>query len=220
MHVVGVDGWRDGWVGVVLSDVGVQEIWIAADASRMMERAAAALVIGIDIPIGLASSALRTCDTEARRMLGRRGSSVFSVPPRSVMKLEPYADANAQCKARFGFGISRQSYSLRSKILEVDALDDGRLFEVHPELAFQAMVGKALPSKKSWSGMSGRRQALEAVGIAIGHDIGEAGVVPVDDVLDAAAAAWTARRILRGKAGVVPATPEFDERGKRMAIWF
>jgi predicted RNase H-like nuclease len=220
MHVVGVDGWRDGWVGVVLSDGGVEEIWTAADASHLMERAAAASVIGIDIPIGLASSALRTCDTEARRMLGRRGSSVFSVPPRTVMQLEPYADANAQCKAQFGFGISRQSYSLRSKILEVDALDDRRLFEVHPELAFQAMAGETLPSKKSWSGMSGRRQALEAVGIEIGHDIGEAGVVPVDDVLDAAAAAWTARRILRGEAGVVPETPEFDERGKRMAIWF
>ena len=220
MHVVGVDGWREGWVGVVLRDAGVQEIWIAADATRLIERAGGAAVIGIDIPIGLASSSLRTCDTEARRLLGRKGSSVFAVPPRSVLRLEPYAEANARCKAQFGFGISRQSYSLRSKILEVDALDDGRLFEIHPELAFQAMAGEALPSKKSWSGMSARRRALEAVGIAIGDDIGEAGVVPVDDVLDAAAVAWTAHRILQGEASVVPDTPEFDELGKRMAIWF
>jgi predicted RNase H-like nuclease len=220
MHVVGVDGWRGGWVGVALSGAGVREVWIAEDASRLVARAAGAAVVGIDVPIGLPRSTPRTCDTEARKLLGHRRSSVFPVPPRSVIELEPYAEANAHCKERFGFGVSRQSYALRSKILDVDTLEDERLHEVHPELAFQTMTGRALPHKKTWAGVSARRAALAGAGIGIADGIGEAGVVPVDDVLDAAAAAWTARRILQGDAGFVPATPEFDERGKPMTIWF
>ena len=45
--------------------------------------------------------------------------------------------------------------------------------------------------------------------------------VPIcDDVLDAAAACWTALRILNGEADFIPKIPEFDSQGIQMAIHF
>ena len=43
-----------------------------------------------------------------------------------------------------GKGISAQSYALRVKILEVEAVaeSDTRVFEVQPEVSFRAMAGK------------------------------------------------------------------------------
>lgn len=220
MQVVGVDGWRRGWVGITLVDGRFADAWIARDAGEVIARAGDARVIGIDIPIGLPESGSRSCDQQAKRLLGRRASSVFLAPPRSVLEPGSYAEANALCKARFGFGISRQSYGLRSKILEVDSLSDPRLHEVHPELSFQMMLGEPFPSKKTWAGVASRQAALAEIGIEIGQDLGGAGVVPPDDVLDAAAAAWTAHRIAHGRARFIPEAPEFDARGKPMAIWF
>ncbi|MGH9461043.1 MAG: DUF429 domain-containing protein [Vicinamibacteria bacterium] len=40
-----------------------------------------------------------------------------------------------------------------------------------------------------------------------------------DDVLDAAAASWSAARIARGEAASLPAPPERDANGYPMAIW-
>ena len=41
----------------------------------------------------------------------------------------------------------------------------------------------------------------------------------IDDVLDAAAAAWSARRIAAGEAISLPAHPPVDTRGRPIAIW-
>jgi predicted RNase H-like nuclease len=44
--------------------------------------------------------------------------------------------------------------------------------------------------------------------------------VPVDDVLDAAAAAWSAHRIALGIAGRVPEAPELDAEGRAVEILY
>ena len=49
--------------------------------------------------------------------------------------------------------------------------------------------------------------------------IGAAAASPLDDVLDAAAAAWSAHRIACGKARSLPDPPELLE-GLRAAIWY
>jgi hypothetical protein len=43
---------------------------------------------------------------------------------------------------------------------------------------------------------------------------------PAYDILDAAAAAWSAQRILRGEAGVFPAPAEAGNTGRRGVIWY
>ena len=163
MLVVGVDGWKDGWVGIELMNGRFHRAWLAADGHGLLAEAADAGVVAIDIPIGLSAAGTRACDRAAKQLLGIRSSSLFLAPPRSVMVTEPYAAANALAKSEFGFGISRQAYGLREKVLEIDALEDSRLREVHPELAFKAMVGEVLPSKRTWTGVEARRRALAAL---------------------------------------------------------
>jgi predicted RNase H-like nuclease len=68
--------------------------------------------------------------------------------------------------------------------------------------------------------MRERVRALEAVGIRL-DDLGEAGVAAaVDDVVDAAAAAWSCRRLVNGDAVSFPDPPEEDAKsGRLVAIW-
>jgi predicted RNase H-like nuclease len=51
-------------------------------------------------------------------------------------------------------------------------------------------------------------------------ELGEAGKVPPDDILDAAAAAWSAHRIANNLCGTIPNPPQINERGQRVAIWY
>ena len=83
------------------------------------------------------------------------------------------------------------------------------------------MAGAPLhDSKSTWAGAVRRRQLLAARGIDLDGDLGLAGLrVGVDDVLDAAAVAWTARRIADGCARRLPAEPERFSDGVDCAIW-
>jgi len=79
----------------------------------------------------------RRADDEARRLLRARPSAVFPAPVREALTAPTCAEANALSRELTGGrGLSRQSYALAPKILEVDpiALADERIFEVHPEL--------------------------------------------------------------------------------------
>jgi predicted RNase H-like nuclease len=215
-----MDGWRRGWIAVTLRNGTFVSAAAHATAADAIDRAEGISTVGIDIPIGFPAGGVRAADVLARKRIGARRSSVFDVPPRDVMTTATYAAANQLSKDRHGRGLSKQSYALRDKILEVDAIarTDKRIFEVHPEVTFAAVAPRPLHHKKSWAGMNERRELLRTVGIELPSDIGAAGVAPVDDVLDAAAVAWTADRIARGVAEAIPADPEFDGP-LRMAIW-
>lgn len=63
------------------------------------------------------------------------------------------------------------------------------------------------------------RVYLEARTRLLPDDLGAAGRTPPDDVLDAAAAAWTAHRIAHGRAHSLPDPPEHDADGRPVAIW-
>jgi predicted RNase H-like nuclease len=93
--------------------------------------------------------------------------------------------------------------------------------EVHPELTFAELAGAPLADGKStWSGAERRRQLLADVGIFASGDLGLTGYqVGVDDVLDAAAVAWTAARFARGDARRVPDPPERFSDGVAASIW-
>ena len=111
--------------------------------------------------------------------------------------------------------MSRQAYGLRTKILEVDRWVEATSMdvrEVHPEVSFATIAGRALTrKKKSWAGACEHRTLLAEAGIDLADDLGEAGVQEgYDDVLDAAAAAWSALRIVAGQAMSLPVTPELD----------
>jgi predicted RNase H-like nuclease len=178
----------------------------------------AAVVTGIDMPLGLLAAGWREADLAARARLGPRRSSVFAIPPRAVWEQASYQAAGERCRALTGQGFSIQAWGLRAKLLEADQYRQTcghPLYEVHPELAFSAMAGAPLArSKHTAAGRDQRRALLSQAGIALPATC----PAPVTDTLDAAAVAWSARRIAAGQATVLPDKPQHDERGNEIAI--
>jgi predicted RNase H-like nuclease len=226
-RVLGVDACRAGWIGIALSG-GQARAYFAPGIRELADRAAAdgpVLVIAIDIPIGLADGGRRRADQLAREALGRRWPSLFITPVRTAVEAADYQAAAAENRRLAGEGLSRQAFALRAKILDVDRwLQSGapaQVVEVHPELSFAAMAGAPLRSRKtSWAGAAQRRALLAQAGIVLDGDLGLAGEqAGVDDVLDAAAAAWTARRVSQGSARCLPPSPEVFSDGLPAAIW-
>ena len=126
---------------------------------------------------------------------------------------------------RSGASFSVQAWALKAKLgqaCELRTRMPGRLFEVHPELSFAALnAGTPVTAgKKTWNGQMTRRALLAAAGIRLPADLAAAGTVPADDILDAAAAAWTAARIDCGQAISLPHPAGRNEAGQPIAIWY
>ncbi len=181
-----------------------------ADLARLCARADSVEVVAVDMPIVLQQDGRRACDDEVRPLLGARRSSLFAPPTLGAIDHGDYADANAWSKEHHGHGISKQAWMLVPKIREVRALAANTqlpLFETFPELSFHAMNGDRPLShaKRTWTGMTSRLTLLEAHGLHVDHDAGRAGEVAADDMIDAAALAWSAMRIATGLGRHAPA---------------
>jgi predicted RNase H-like nuclease len=83
------------------------------------------------------------------------------------------------------------------------------------------MAGGPLATrKKTWLVLCKRRQLLDGAGIGLAHDLGPAAeVAAVDDLLDAAAAAWTALRYVNSQATSLPGSSKVFSDGIACAIW-
>jgi predicted RNase H-like nuclease len=208
MRIAGVDGTKGGWVAVVLDGdelVGDHLLPIECTFAELGE----VEIVAIDIPIGYGP---READRAARAYLHGSASTVFTTPAREVLE------------QRFGpgLGTSAQAHALGPRIAHVTELarSDRRLREVHPEVSFRAMNGgrRLRYRKKSAGGALERIALLRSQGIRLG-ELSATGSAPLDDVLDAAAAAWSAHRIASGLAQSLPSPPERVD-GLDVAIWF
>jgi predicted RNase H-like nuclease len=195
--VVALDG-RDG--GVVVAVVRrLSEVLALTDG-----------VVAVDIPIGLPDvpGQRRACDTEARRALGARRSSVFPAPSRAALRAHRWSRE---------LGLSKQSWSLVPKIVEADDVWCDRLHECHPELAFSHLAGGPLRTGKATpDGLADRRLLLREALPRADTLLQLPGTKP-DDVLDALACLWSARRIAAGSA-VTYGDGGVDARGRPMRI--
>jgi len=233
--VAGVDGCRGGWL-VVLAAVAPGRL--EGMSSRLCTTFAEVLAlpehpqsIAVDMPIGLLDCATpggRSCDREARGVLGRpRASSVFSPPTRPALAARSYAEV----AALNGMGMSKEAFNIMPKIREVDGLMDARLQETlvegHPELAFASLAGHPMRhSKRTPEGCRERlsllrrvlgKACIDPVHVRIAHGLSR---VSLDDVLDACVLAVVAHRRRRGLARRLPdGEPPRDARGLRMEIW-
>jgi predicted RNase H-like nuclease len=221
-EVVGVDACRGGWIAVTVRRSGFAACAFFSRFEELVGACGAATVIGVDIPIGLAPTGTRAADLAAKEFLGKGSSSVFLVPPRPVLTAPTYLEARTRARELGEPGVSAQAYALRSKILEVEAVGDARTYEVHPEVSFRALAGRPLRArKKTWAGVWERVALLRSAGTELPAELGEAGKVGgVDDVLDAAVVAWSALRIVSGKAKSLPRVAERVPDGGAMAIWY
>jgi predicted RNase H-like nuclease len=238
--VLGVDGCPAGWVVVShpLDRPEAADITIAETFSAVLDLGRDAILIAVDMPIGLPDrigAGGRACDVAARRVLGARQSAVFAMPSRAAVMCEDYraACAIASATSEPPRRISKQAFNLFPKVREVDALMTPELQEtvreVHPEVAFWALNGhtaldtaKKVKSRPNPEGLIARRALLAAAG----YDPGfletvhfKRAIAGPDDVLDATVNASAAARIARGEGIRFPDTPNLDAKGLRMEIW-
>jgi predicted RNase H-like nuclease len=230
----GVDACPGGWVAVTLSGAGAGAgagarsgaggaaipPAVTVTVARTLDGLGLAGGTGIDMPLGLLAAGWRTADLLARRALGRRGSCVFAIPPRPVWQQPAYANANQSCRELTGRGMSIQAWGLRGKLLEADEFRRAAaapLYEVHPELSFAALAGGApvTDSKHTPSGRAIRRALLARAGIALPPRVTGAAE---DDLLDAAAVAWSAGRVAAGAAVTLGDPAQRADDGREIAI--
>jgi predicted RNase H-like nuclease len=233
--VAGVDGCRGGWIAVFRHVERGDLVWgLYERFADVLDAPQRPKIVALDLPIGLLDAAApggRGPEPMLRRLLAPAGraSCVFTPPVRRALAASTYAEAlriNRRSSPHRS-GISRQSFGLFAKLRELDALITPRLQarvrEAHPEFAFLCMNrGKPVAEpKKTATGFARRAALLRRHGF--GPMVAAARSVPrkfasPDDVLDAAAVCWTALRLLRGEATVLPERPVRDGRGLRMEV--
>jgi predicted RNase H-like nuclease len=237
--LAGVDGCPAGWI-VAFVRANLQEARVRL-VTRFIDVPAAPevpAIIAIDIPIGLPERVGyggRAAENAVRPLLGARQSSVFSVPSRAAIAAEDYREACriALLTSEPPRKVSKQLFMLAPKIREVDAalradaMLAKRVFEVHPEVAFWRLNGKAalsepkkVKSRPYEPGLALRRKLLIGAGLpAAAVEASPPKGSGPDDLIDALACIAIARRIHAGAARPFPESPEHDGCGLVMAIW-
>ena len=225
VSLAGLDGCRGGWVMVRRDGIGAfDEPCILNQIDAMPQTD----IVVIDMLIGLPETGSRACDLEARALLGRRRSSVFTGARRPLLNFRDYAVANAWAKSD-GAGMSKQLWHILDKIRQVDAwitpADQKWCREGHPELAFLAAAGTPLAySKKTPEGEAERCAALARFipppQLKSWLDGLSGKMAARDDLIDAAILCRSAARVALGMARHLPANPGRDATGLVMEMVF
>lgn len=180
-------------------------------------------VIAIHFPLSFPeedTAGGRTCDKEARKLLGwPRAGAIQSPPSRHYLRTQDLG-------ARAHKGLNPISAQMMRRYAEVaDEMQSYRqrqVFEVHPELSFYQLNDDQpmLHSKHTEEGVLERRRLVEAriPGIEVVLDAEVLGGVTARHLLDACADMVTARRIAARAVDRLPEDPEWDEQGVRMEL--
>jgi predicted RNase H-like nuclease len=216
--VAGADVWKGKWVVVILDDGHFSRGFVAATFAEVVTNLNDVSIIGVDIPIGLPMGAdRRVSDIAARAFVGSRRNSVFFTPPAELLDCTSAAEANDLARRLNIPGIAAQTFALKKQILAVQpfAEQDGRIYEVHPEVSFREACGEeVLWPKSSWNGQMVRRTILANRGINLPQVLPELGGADPSDILDASIVAWSASRIAKNLA------ERFPTDGSRLtSIW-
>lgn len=241
---IGIDGCKGGWIVAVLENHQLM-LHLETSIQALWEKVSEEKVALIDIPIGLLEGeqqkTARACDAAARKVLGKKASSIFPVPCRQAAYIDPpekatgwYNDwhkkVNAVNRKYLGKGLPIQSLGIVSKIREVDELLQQNqaaralFLEAHPEWCFQCLNEQALThSKKTVEGKQERigilsryiQQFNEEKAIQYFNAFPRSKVVE-DDILDAICLAVHAE--LGQQNGFLALGEEQDIKGISMKI--
>lgn len=226
--VAGVEPCRDGWLvlggRVQGSTVSAEPPFVAPTFLAVMDAKPAYDVIAVHIPIGLLSSDVpggRRCDREARKLLGwPRGAAILTPPTRGALGSRSFAEAHRHTR-----GLSALQWGRMARIAEIDRevqpYWQRSVFEVNPELSFfQLNSEKPLTYGKRTQMGRAERVALLGNRIIGVDQVVERRLPGVrrEQLLDAAADLWTARRILGRGIARLPEDAEWDDLGIRMEL--
>ena len=176
-------------------------------------------VIVVNVPIGFLDTpdmGARTCDRQARALLGRRGTAVHNAPSRAVF--EGRVDSSHD-------GLDAVTRTMMPRYQEVaDEMSPYRqriVYEGHPELSF-FQLHKDTPlttSKVITEGKEERRLVLEdRIRGSERYLDATSFALPQKHLYDSFALLWTARRVFGHAAKRIPVDPEWDSEGLRMEI--
>jgi predicted RNase H-like nuclease len=173
----------------------------------------------INAPIGYFDTpemGARTCDKEARALVGRRGSSIHNAPSRAVLNgdidwINGGVDAITATMLPHYREVAKEMSPFRQRLI----------YEGHPELSFY-QLNEDTSMKRSKKIEAGRDERLEVLDSHI-PGIEEVMNVELESVsekhrFDALALLWTARRVFAHAARRMPIEPEWDSEGLRMEI--
>ncbi len=227
---LGVDGYKGGWLAVILSSSS-SEVKLYKDVGSLWSENRDASLVLIDIPICLTNKGIRQCDILARKMLAKnRKPSIFNPPAKKAYYAGSYREACAINKEVTGKKISKQTWNLIPKIKEVNKLISKHpeavkiLKESHPEVCFMALSTKGIKySKKNILGIKERLKVLEsldgrALGIfAYANDKFSKKAILADDIVDSMVLAFTAKFGYK-KLSKIPKKPHYNELGQKAEI--
>lgn len=234
-RIAGVDGCPGGWLCVSLdTETNAFQVSIFCLATQLLTFDPFIQVMAIDMPIGLASTGRRRCDELARDLLGDRHPCVFNAPIRPALYAPSRLAASAISQAITDRKVGNHEWSLYPKIINLDLaltpLHQRWCFEIHPEISFSIWNNETpiQHKKESDEGRQVRQALIDSTWPGARRELlaslQEQGVshehYTVEDLHDAFAALWTARRILLGQSQRIPLTPDIDERGLRMEMWY
>lgn len=196
----------------------------------------------VDMPVGLLPvknrpdihTIQRNCDMKARKILGKKHSSIFTPPCRQVLYEKNYDTASATNYSITGKKISRQSWNIVPRIKEVDEYlhkhrqAESFILESHPEIAFQKL-NLHIPlqySKKSTEGIQERLAILskympeaKTIFMQAASDKTLRGKVRKDDIVDALVLCVLNYQQGSNLCNITDEDQE-DEMGLRMGIWW
>jgi predicted RNase H-like nuclease len=218
-QIIGIDGCKSGWFSVWQNpDDSIQSsIFSTLNHLKDFFNDEAHLIIGIDMPVVLSDFIPREADQLARKLLSKKASSVFTAPTPEMLEQPNYERASYVSKRLFGKSMSLQSWYLFPKIKDVQTIIHDahiNLYEIHPELSFRAMNHEEviLESKKSKEGFEIRnallRRHFESFDFESIRNLYPRKDVMDNDILDAMAVLWSAKRIQANEASFLPKIPE------------
>jgi predicted RNase H-like nuclease len=235
--IAGVDGCHGSWIVALAGGWPCRQppVFLRCSAFKeMLDATAGCVAVVADMPIGLPTGAEhRRCDEIGRAMLGPGGASrLFYAPPRPSLGARTATEFQQTHRAIVGKGAGLPVWGIVPRLAEVDAAMgpelQERVYEFHPELAWQHLDGRPLASKHSREGLIRRQTLLRDYipgldELTAARDGLRRRDASLDDLLDALVGLRVAGAIADGPdhARRIPAgEPERDGRGLRMEIWF
>ena len=232
----GIDGCKNGWVAARFEDNQLS-IEFYETISEFVQVNPNADEYLIDMAIGFPSCKEQVRpDKPARKILGKRGVTVFPVPCRQVVELGESIESVIQNREelkelnrkKLGVSLTQQTLAIIPKMAELDRFLQehpeyrDRICESHPEICFARLNGnRAIEIKKSRSkGISKRTEVLEKyLEPGVLGDVkalAKKGNCKQDDVLDAVCLAVTARLKAVGKCESIQGRVNPGEEGLRV----
>ncbi|TWH59351.1 putative RNase H-like nuclease [Desulfitobacterium sp. LBE] len=223
---IGIDACNGKWVAVHISN-GEFDVRKFSTIDEICDAYPNCDSYIIDIPIGLPESKadLRP-DLFVKKLLGKKGSSIFEVPCRQAIYSENKVDARNHNIEVMGKSLSEQSLGIAKAIKQIDEFLlkrpkwKNKLVESHPEFCFSKLNNDRpiLEDKKTPAGQNARLDVLRRY-YPHANQIVEKFLADVpyrkkaDDVIDAMCLAVIGKEMIEKGIKTIPENPAQDSRG-------